>query len=264
VAANTVGDTTVYQLPAIGYPDKTLFSDPTNPGVSIFTNTTGAGGTPIIFANAFAEGALGWAGMVGGVAIIPAAAMGAGAGLGMAAPAPLQQAAGLAAAEPVLPSYVYDNSPDNETAYDASFYFNPNGFITPDGPVDIFVGLDQNGVAIFGVQYEGEDEEQELRAWVLQDENMVFVGDVKVSNASHLIELAWLSGGKAKFSLFFDEQLVGTVTGNTSTHLLNQVMLGAVTGLTAESIGSLYFDEFTSSKIDGSASNKIFFPWLRK
>ena len=32
----------------------------------------------------------------------------------------------------------------------------------------------------------------------------------------HQIEVAWASDAKAKFSLFVDEKLVGTVTGDTS------------------------------------------------
>ncbi len=156
LAANTVGDTTAYVLPAVGYPNITVYSDPTNPGITIITGNTGAVGTPFIFANAFSAGALGWAGLVGNVAFIAQAAMGVAGGLGMAAPAPVVPAAALSA-ETLLPSYVYDTSPDNEAVYDASFYFNPNGFDTGDGPVDIFVGLDQDSLPVFGVQYEQDE-----------------------------------------------------------------------------------------------------------
>ena len=41
-------------------------------------------------------------------------------------------------------------------------------------------------------------------------------------------------------------------------------MLGAVTGLSANSSGSLYFDVFTSTRIDGTVNNRIFLPWLNK
>ncbi len=99
---------------------------------------------------------------------------------------------------------------------------------------------------------------------MLQGGEKVFVGDAKVSNGTHLIEVAWLSDVKAKFSLFLDDQLVGTVTGDTSGHMLNEVLLGAVIGLTAASSGSMYFDEFTSSRVNGVANNKVFLPWMNK
>ncbi len=264
LATNTVGDTTAYTLPAVGYPTMVINSDPTNPGIMIVTSATGTPGSPFIFANAFTLGAAGWAGLAGNVAFIAAAAMGPVGGLGMAAPAPAAGGAGLASVEPALPAYVYDNSPVNEAIYDANFLFNPNGFESGDEPVDIFVGLDQDSLPIFGVQYEKEDAEQELRAWVLQGEEKVFVGDAQLTSAAHQIEVAWVSDAKGKFSLFVDEKLVGTVTGDTSGHKVNLVMLGAVTGLSANSSGSLFFDVFTSTRINGTANNKIFLPWMTK
>ncbi|HMN63176.1 MAG TPA: hypothetical protein PJ988_22610, partial [Anaerolinea sp.] len=188
-------------------------------------------------------------------------------GLGMAANVGAAPAgAGLmSGADPApLAAYVYDNSPDNEAVYDASFYFNPNGFESGDTPVDVFVGLDQNSLPVFGIQYEKEDAEQELRAWVLQGGKQVFTQSVKVPDGEHLVELAWVSDAKAKFSLFLDDKLVGTVTGDTSGHLLNEDLMGVVTGVTKSTSGSMYFDEFTSSRTLGVANNKVFLPWMNK
>jgi len=265
MATNTLGDTTPYPAPAVGWPTLTLNSDPSTL-MTIVTSATGAVGT-FIFAAAFDAGAAGWAGMVGNVAFIPAAAMGGVGGLGMAANVGAAPAgAGLmSGADPApLAAYVFDNSPDNETVYDASFYFNPNGFESGDEPVDVFVGQDQDGQTIFGVQYEKEGAEQELRAWVLQSGDKVYTGSVKVADGEHLVELAWVSDAKAKFSLFLDEKLVGTVTGDTSGHLLNEVLMGVVTGVSKNTSGSMYFDEFTSSRVLGVANNKVFLPWLNK
>ena len=52
------------------------------------------------------------------------------------------------------PAYVIDLTPNGETRYDASFAFNSHGASSPDGPIDIFVGLDQNAQPTFGVQFQ--------------------------------------------------------------------------------------------------------------
>ena len=209
-----------------------------------------------LFANSFENGTAGWAGTVGNVLVVPQAAIGPDAGkAGMAvnfgaAPEDLT-------GNPPAPAYVYDTSPKNETQYDASFEFAPNGSDSGSDPVDIFTGLD-GATPAFGVQYQlNQDVEEgyQIRGWVMQSGVKVYTAWANVSNAAHYIEVAWKSGVQAGFSLYVDLHLVGTVTGDTSSQTLTKVLLGPARGMSGTTSGTIYLDDFFSSKINGITFN---------
>ncbi len=162
----------------------------------------------------------------------------------------------------LAPAYVIDRSPNGEIEYDAHFYFNPNGASANDSPVDIFTGLDQNGQPTFGVQFQTESATVfDLRGWVMQNGDLVYTQWKKYStvneepedivNATHKIDVAWMSGASAGFSLYLDDTLLQTLTGDTSAYQLKEVLLGPSLGMDASASGTLYFDEFTSSRLNG-------------
>jgi hypothetical protein len=131
-----------------------------------------------------------------------------------------------------------------------------------NSPVDIFLGLDQNGQLIFGVQYQYVDTNTfQLRSWVLHNDNPVYSSwdvfatdpgeDAPAPTITHKIDIAWTSGVHAGFSFYVDDTLFTTLSGDTSAYQLDEVLLGPSLGLAAGDSGSMYFDEFTSSRLIG-------------
>jgi len=264
-ATNVVGDPTTYPAPAIGFP--TIAADSASIGIGITTSTNNPNPTPFIFASGFEAGLEGW-GVVGNVQADPMAAQGPfGGALGMAAgmaPAGMPMGIEPNAELGPQPAYVFDMSPEAETMYDANFFFNPNGAITGETPVDIFstleilpdpiTGSPEGSQAVFGVQFEHEaylGAAYELTGWIMQNGNRVYTSSVNISNASHQIEVAWSAGTAGGLSLLVDEYLVGTVRGDSSSYVVDQVMLGPSTAMSANATGTMFFDEFTSSRLVG-------------
>jgi FtsP/CotA-like multicopper oxidase with cupredoxin domain len=261
-ATNLVGDPTTYAAPAIGFPTKTVNSAPI--GIRIATSNN-PNPTPFIFANGFEAGLDGW-GVVGNVNAVPNAAQGPfGGALGMAAGmAPGGMVMGIEPMAGPQPAYVFDSSPEAETLYDANFYFNPNGAITGETPVDIFSSLEilsdpisgneEGTQLVFGVQFEHEafvGAPYELTGWVMQNGERIYTESVSVSNAPHLIEVAWNSAVEGGLSLLVDEFVAGSVSVDTSSYVVDQVMLGPSSTLSGSALGTMFFDEFTSSRLAG-------------
>jgi len=68
---------------------------------------------------------------------------------------------------------------------------------------------------------------------------------------THKINVGWVSGANAGFSFYIDDHLFTTMIGDTSAFKLEEVILGPALGLSADDSGSMYFDEFTSSRLIG-------------
>ncbi len=247
IANNLVGYTQTYAAPAVGYPTLSADSAPSNTANVTTNNSIFA----FIFANSIQPNLAGWAGVVGNVQAVAAAAMGpAGGALGMAAIVGNVAPATVSAAQP---AYVFDTSPSGVTTYDASFYFSPNGSASGDDPVDIFVGLDQNAQPAFGIQFQKEaSEAYEIRSWVSGNGDRVYSEWATITNSPHKLEAAWKSGS---LSLYADDNLAATLAGSSSDQKLSEVLLGAVSGLSSSTSGTLYFDEFTSSQLNGVQFN---------
>ncbi len=249
VANNVVGYPQTYAAPAIGYPTLSADSVPTAAPAPITTLVIGEPGP--IFADSFETGLNMWSGVIGSSNVITQAVIGPNGGdLGMVS----------TIGSNGEPAYVYDDSPAAETMYDGNFYFNPNGAVT-DSAVDIFLGLDQNGQPIFGVQYKYVDDNTfKLRAWAMHSDGPEYSGwdvfskepgDDDPTVLTHKIDVAWASGAGGGISFYVDDQLVRTLIGDTSAFQLEEVILGPSLGLNANSSGSMYFDEFTSSRVPG-------------
>jgi FtsP/CotA-like multicopper oxidase with cupredoxin domain len=249
VANNLVGYTQTYAAPAVGYPTLSADSTPVKATAPITTLAIDQAGP--IFADSFETGLNQWTGFIGSVDVSSDAVVGPNGGdLGMVAKiGPNGE-----------PAYVYDTSPAAETMYDGNFYFNPNQAVT-NGPVDIFLGLDQNAQPTFGVQYQSIGADSfELRAWVMNDGAPeysswdVFApvpGEDDPMVTTHKIDVAWASGASGGISFYVDDQLFKTLASDTSALKLAEVILGPSMGLSAGDSGSMYFDEFTSSSLPG-------------
>jgi hypothetical protein len=260
IANKVIGDTQTYATSAIGFPTLSADSAPVNAAAPITTLFAPNQEEAPIFADSFETGLAQWSGVIGNVQIDPQAVIGlAGGSLGMATNVGEGS-----------PAYVYDTTPDGEVMYDANFYFDPNGATSNDSPIDIFIGLDQDGQPTFGVQFQTElTSTYEIRGWVMQNGAPVFTAWDKltpeesediISNI-HKIDIAWQSGASAGFSLYIDDTLFTTLNGDTSAYQLDEVLLGPSLGLTASASGTLYFDEFTSSKVNGIQYN-LYLPSL--
>jgi hypothetical protein len=273
-ANNIVGYTKTYAGPGvIGYPWQAYNSNPTAVSAPVTTNSAGGIGifslgtlSPFIFASNFENGTTGWTETVGKVLVTPAAALGPNSGQsGMAAvfgPAS-EDLVTLAIPQP---AYVRDGSLNHETSYDASFQFSPNGSDSGSSPVDIFTTLDQAGQPAFGIQYQVDPSQEsgyQVRGWVMQAGVQAFTPWAPISNAAHYLEVAWMSGTSAGFSLYVDEYLMSTLTGNTSSQTLTQSLLGPSNGLSLTTAGTLYFDDFSSSRLNGIQYN-VFVPSVRQ
>jgi hypothetical protein len=248
VANNVVGYTQTYAAPAIGYPSLSADSVPLPAPDPAIINSPNEPGP--IFADSFETGFNMWSGMIGVSNVITQAVIGPNGGVyGMEA-----------TVDPNQPAYVYDTSPNAEVMYAANFYFNPNKSVA-NSPVDIFLGLDQNGQTIFGVQYQSVDSSSfQLRAWVLingvrrytsWDVFAAQPGEDDPVVLTHKIDVAWTSSVSGGFSFYIDDQLFTSLSGDTSAHQLEEVVLGPSLGLDAGASGSMYFDEFTSSRLIG-------------
>ena len=229
--------------------------------VSAITLTVRNRPTPLVFADGFEAGNFAaWTATVGAVAIAPDAAM--GGNLGGAA---LQGASTLGMAATIngmSPAYLVDGTPNYESAYLANFYFNPNGTDTAGSMHDIFVGRDLSGTPIFGIQYEhNTPTSYEIRAWVLHSGSQVSTDWYDITNGPHLLEIQWVSGTSANFTLSVDGTVQQTLSDlDSSAHLIDEVWLGASLGLTAGMQGTEYYDEFTSVRL--GAAFAIYLPML--
>jgi FtsP/CotA-like multicopper oxidase with cupredoxin domain len=256
VANNLVGYARAYAAPAVGYPTLSADSAPVNAALPITTLNL-VPGLPI-FADSFETGLVQWSGQVGNLDAVKEAVIGPNGGDYNLA----------ATIDGGNPAYLYDLTPNGETMYDANFYFNPNNASSGDSPVDIFLGLDQNGQPAFGVQYQSLGVNSfQLRAWVMQNGAPVYTGwDVFTTdepedliNATHKIEVAYLSDARGGLSLYIDDAEFATLRGDTSATQMNEALLGPSLGVSATSTGTMYFDEFTSSRINGLPTLILFY-----
>jgi hypothetical protein len=142
--------------------------------------------------------------------------------------------------------FVQDNTPNNEAAYHARFYFNPND---AHGQHTILQGKKANGDTIFDVQY------RRTNAGVYQVQlgirrtngSQPTTPWITITNASHFVELEWTSAAATTTKLRIDGAVVGTLTGSTTAHKLDRVRLGAI-GISGGTGTYEYFDNFVSTR----------------
>ncbi len=220
-----------------------------------------------IFTNGFTNGLNGWTGQVGNVQAVAAAAMGGVAGQGLAANMGM---AGQAPSAMAQPAYVYDRTPEALRSYAANFYFDPNDAVTSDTPVDIFVGRNAEGDAVFGVQFRhtaGDQDAYQVRGWAEADALVVYSDWTAIMNAPHNIQFDWQSSEHATVSLYVDGEAVATLTAETNEHQVDEVWLGPSGGLedlSGSASGTMYFDEFMSFGSQTSALPTIYMPLISK
>lgn len=205
-----------------------------------------------ILADGFETGSLvSWQAAVGNVNAAEAAALEGAWGLAV-------QLNGTEAA------YVVDQTPMDEADYHASFLFNPNDADTAGSSHNLLLGLNADSTPILGIQFETGAGGPEVRGWVRSGGVETFTNWHHVANATQRIGLAWHSGADATFDLLIDGQVVETLGGlDTTASRLEEVRLGASSGMAAGMTGTEYLDSFTSSRTL-APSHVVFLPLIRR
>ncbi|MGC4001477.1 MAG: hypothetical protein QM767_30070 [Anaeromyxobacter sp.] len=177
-----------------------------------------------------------------------------GAGLAVAAPARLGPTGtyGLALAVGNTPAFVTDTTPTAEPSYRARFWFHPNGTGTGGNAWDLFQGASGAQVPL-RVQYRRQGAATyQVRAQLLAAGGAAVATPwVTISNAPHAVEVAWTAGTGAgpRLQLFLDGALAQTLSGqNTGAYRIDTARLGRVAGPTGGAGGTLYLDQFVSSR----------------
>lgn len=149
------------------------------------------------------------------------------------------------------PGYVTNGTPVLDASYHARFYFNANAMSTAGAAITIFSGQNAAGTAIFQLQYQANAQgDGRVRLAVLRTNGNSVTNYYNITkNAFNAIEIAWASGNSASASLYVNGTLRQTLTGlNTSAYKLDAVQLGPTAGLNANMAGTLYFDDFVSTR----------------
>ncbi len=158
--------------------------------------------------------------------------------------------------------YVTDDSPASEVRYRARFLFDPNWISMGFNDVhEIFAGLSgkELPVQVLRVQFELKPcfdtscLPYQVRAGLLQgDGSWLYTAWKGINDNVHLLEVDWrtteasVAGG---LSFWVDEVLSGdlSVSTNSAQHI-DQVRLGAVSGIDTATRGSYFFDAFESRR----------------
>lgn len=205
---------------------------------------------PVIFADSFESGSLSaWSGAVIG-----------GGDLSTTTDAALIGSYGMQAIINDNTSlYVSDTSPVNESRYRARFYFNPRSIAMASADVHtLLLGRTGSGSNVFAIQLNnstGTMSGYRIRTQVFNDGGNATNGSYfSISNDTHFIEIDWQAATAAGanngyISLWIDGVQVYTSPGiDNDGRRVEDVRLGAVTGIDSGTRGTYYFDAFESRR----------------
>ena len=135
------------------------------------------------------------------------------------------------------------------TTYNARFYFNPNGAMSPGQSHRIFDGQ-QGTTARFWVLFRRNNAGvPQVRAIVSQSAGAVQrTAWYTIADAPQYLEFMWEAGTNASFSLYVNGTLHQLTGLNTSGYEVTRVRLGAIAGVANSYSGIEYFDEFVSKR----------------
>jgi hypothetical protein len=153
---------------------------------------------------------------------------------------------------------VIDDSPNAETRYRVRFYFDPNSIPMAVGNAHLlFQGFSDTGVAqVLQLELRFQSTGYEVRALLLNDAKVwVPTNWLPLSDEPHALELDWraATGAGANnggLTFWIDGVQQADVTGvDNDTRRINQVRLGAASGVDTETRGSYFFDAFESRRL---------------
>jgi len=153
---------------------------------------------------------------------------------------------------------VIDESPALETRYRARFYFDPNSIPMAIGDAHlIFLGSSGGGtVQHLQLELRFQATGYEVRALLMNDvKTMVSTSWFPLSDASHALELDWRASTAAGannggLTFWMDGIQQADLTGvDNDTRRIDQVRLGAASGVDTGTRGTYFFDAFESRRL---------------
>lgn len=151
------------------------------------------------------------------------------------------------------PSYAQDASPSNESAYSASFAFNPNGTDTRGATTDVFTALSggTSPATVLSLQYRRVTGpvRLQLRLSAARSGGTRSTAWYTVTSAFHTVAVTWSSARSATVSLAIDGATRESLTRlDTSARRIETVRLGPSGGLGSRMSGTELFDSFRSTR----------------
>jgi hypothetical protein len=225
-------------------PTATYTASPSVTPTPTFTATTIPG---LVFADGFESGDLSaWSSSqtdVGDLSVTTSAAIGGSYGL-------------KAVLDDNRSIYVVDNTPAGESAYQARFYFDPNGLTMASGNAHVLLqAMSASGQAAFRVELRSFQGDYQVRGVALQDSGASFVTPwVPITDAAHFLEVGWQSAsgvdaGDGVLRFWVDgEPSVENLWLDNDTRMVDSVRFGAVSGVDAGTRGTYRFDAFASTR----------------
>jgi len=152
---------------------------------------------------------------------------------------------------------VIDDSPTVETRYRVRFYFDPNSIPMSVGNAHLlFQGFSDSGaVQVLQLELRYQATGYEVRALLMNDAKVwISTSWIPLSDAPHPLELDWRAASAAGannggLTFWIDGVQRADLTGvDNDTRRINQVRLGAASGVDDGTRGTYYFDEFESRR----------------
>ena len=191
----------------------------------------------LIFKNGFEVGEPAWSATTGPVSYTAAAAMGGTRGMQVTMPG-----AGNGA------RYLTDTTPSAETSYHVRFALNPNTLVSA-AAVTLFDARTAGNGQVFTLDYRVNGGNRQIRTVLSRSGGGVTTGAwVTLTPGSHTLLLDWVAATAGSLKLSVDGSTQYTSTGNTNTLRVDTVRLGVIAGFTNSTVGTAYFDAFSSGR----------------
>ncbi|MGE5462779.1 MAG: hypothetical protein ACM3PS_05460, partial [Syntrophothermus sp.] len=230
-------------------PTSTVTPTPTMTPTATNTNTPTptSAGTDVIFADSFESGNLSaWSASAvdaGDLSVSPAAALVGSQGL-------------QAVIDDANVISVTSDHPNAEPRYRVRFYFDPNSISMASGNAHIILrGYSGSSTVVLRVEFGYSASGYQFRAGLVDDATTwTETGWITLTDAPHAIELDWRSATSAGsnnggLTVWLDGAQQADLTGiDNDTRRIDRVLIGALAGVDAGTIGTYYFDAFESRK----------------
>jgi subtilisin family serine protease len=152
---------------------------------------------------------------------------------------------------------VIDDSPSAETRYRVRFYFDPNSIPMAIGNAHLLLqGFTGSGsIQVLQLELRFQATGYELRALLVNDaKGWTSTSWISISDAPHALELDWRAATSAGannggLSFWIDGAQQSDLTGvDNDTRRIDQVRLGAASGVDTGTRGTYFFDAFESRR----------------
>lgn len=153
---------------------------------------------------------------------------------------------------------VIDDSPAAETRYRVRFYFDPNSIPMSIGNAHlIFQGFSGNGtMQVLQLELRFQATGYEIRVLLVNDaKGWTSTSWIPLSDAPHVLELDWRASAAAGannggLTFWIDGAQQADLTGiDNDTRRIDQVRLGAASGVDSGTRGTYFFDAFESRRL---------------